>query len=345
MKKKPDESTRVYGAGVLLKQIAAMLAEVEGVRQARDIEYIHRMRVASRRLRTALNLFPDSLPAKKLDGWSRDIRQVTKSLGAARDTDVQIELLQNILAEHHEPVYRAGLRRLLLRTAQKREKLQQDVNQALDRLMASKTLPRMQAALTPLVEKQGEVFIYSPALYQRGADHILRGLDDFLIHEDDVVHPERVEELHAMRISAKHLRYTLEAFAPIYPDELKSFIGNMRKIQDSLGEIHDCDVWEMVLPQFMEKERARVQAYFGNLRPASRLTAGIEFFRQNRRELRQQTYQTFLADWKKITAKCVWENLRRVVESPLYPVEEAQQAAPVLPEEVPPAAEESTEKK
>ncbi len=353
MKKKPDESTRVYGAGVLLKHIAAMLAEVEGVRQARDIEYIHRMRVASRRLRTALNLFPDSLPAKKLEGWSRDIRRVTKSLGAARDTDVQIELLQNILAEHREPVYRPGLRRLLLRTMQTRQKLQEDVNQALDRLIASQTLTRMQAALNPLVEKQGEVFLYSPALYQRAADHVLRGLDDFLIHEDDIVYPERVEELHAMRISAKHLRYALEAFAPLYPDELKSFIQNMRKIQDTLGEIHDCDVWELILPQFVEKERARVLAYFGSLRPASRLTAGIEFFRQNRRELRQQKYQSFLSDWKKITAKCVWENLRKVVESPLYPVVEeaqapAEKAAPAVPEEtppVPPAVEEGSEAK
>jgi putative phosphoesterase len=48
---------------------------------------------------------------------------------------------------------------------------------------------------------------------------------------------------HQMRIAAKWLRYTLETFAPAYEDGLKQYISRLKKLQDVLGEMHDCDVW------------------------------------------------------------------------------------------------------
>jgi CHAD domain-containing protein len=49
----------------MLRHLQSLRSEVEGVRLAEDIECIHRMRVASRRLRAAQQLFDGCIPEKK----------------------------------------------------------------------------------------------------------------------------------------------------------------------------------------------------------------------------------------------------------------------------------------
>jgi exopolyphosphatase/guanosine-5'-triphosphate,3'-diphosphate pyrophosphatase len=56
-------------------------------------------------------------------------------------------------------------------------------------------------------------------------------------------YPERVHELHDMRIAAKRLRYCFEFFQPCFGHHYKSTLERFKKLQEYLGEIHDCDVW------------------------------------------------------------------------------------------------------
>ncbi|HET7776039.1 MAG TPA: CHAD domain-containing protein, partial [Azospira sp.] len=69
MSPKSDDGVCVFGALLLHRYLDALIQEVDGVRTAEDIECIHRMRVATRRLRAALPLFSDCLPAKKYPNW------------------------------------------------------------------------------------------------------------------------------------------------------------------------------------------------------------------------------------------------------------------------------------
>lgn len=55
--------------------------------------------------------------------------------------------------------------------------------------------------------------------------------------------PDRVRELHDMRIAAKRLRYLFEFLQPCFNDDFKKNLKRFKKLQDYLGEIHDCDVW------------------------------------------------------------------------------------------------------
>jgi hypothetical protein len=57
-----------------------------------------------------------------------------------------------------------------------------------------------------------------------------------------VLDPRNVEALHDMRIAAKRLRYVLELTAPVFGDEAGRAAKRAKKLQDLLGEIHDCDV-------------------------------------------------------------------------------------------------------
>ncbi|MDE2518779.1 MAG: CHAD domain-containing protein [Methanocorpusculum sp.] len=90
-----DEGYRLYGATALAQLAADMAGESAGVKAGTDIEYIHRMRVASRRLRAALPLFAGCFPEKEYTRWENEIKQITRSLGRARDLDVQIAFLRD----------------------------------------------------------------------------------------------------------------------------------------------------------------------------------------------------------------------------------------------------------
>ncbi|HPH34331.1 MAG TPA: CHAD domain-containing protein [Methanoregulaceae archaeon] len=93
------DHTCSYGTKYLLKQISALRKQIPGVIAAHDIEHIHQMRVATRRLRSALPLFPLCFPQKKIQRWRRDLRNTARSLGKARDLDVQISFLTGFIAD------------------------------------------------------------------------------------------------------------------------------------------------------------------------------------------------------------------------------------------------------
>ena len=84
--KMPD-AVCVYGAQIMSKHLCGMAGEMDGVRAAEDIEYVQRMRVASRRMRSALALFKRCFFKKDYQQINSQMRTVTKALGEARDLD------------------------------------------------------------------------------------------------------------------------------------------------------------------------------------------------------------------------------------------------------------------
>lgn len=307
-----------YGASVLLKHLAALRQEVEGVHLAEDIEAIHRMRVASRRLRAAIPLFSDCLGKKKVGEWLRQIKGITQALGAARDTDVQLDLLRKVNAGVDQKRFQPGLRRLILRISQQRQGLQAAVQKALERLDKTNFYSLLEADLLKL---QPELPVGTPLpyrLFEHSAKAIQSCLDAFLAFEPYVRRPECAAELHAMRIAAKQLRYTLETFAPLYPEELAPYMQAVKSSQELLGNMHDCDVWLTYLPQFVKEERERTLVYYGHANPLHPLLPGFDYFLKNRQQERDQQYQEFRLKWEKWAAENLWSQLGEAIKAPVY---------------------------
>ena len=317
MSKIRSEAVCVYGAKVINTHVLAMHAEIEGVLEAKDIEYIHRMRVASRRLRSALAIFEGCFSRKDFKGYSRDVRDVTRSLGAARDLDVQLAVLESVMPGFSDPKLAPGLRRLELRLKQQRADAQKDVTTAIKTLQADDTLVKLAKWAATFRESSEGVYLFSPALYELGFSGINARLQEFLDHAAYILDERNVTELHNMRISAKRLRYTMEAFADLYGANLKPFISQTRKFQDILGEIHDADVWGEMIPHFIQEEAERISIYFGNDRPLKRLLPGLDAFRVNRLEKRKADYQKFLGMWHKADEDHVWDELLKLINAPL----------------------------
>jgi CHAD domain-containing protein len=315
----PDESYCLFGAKALLKRLQDVVKEIDGVRRAEDIERIHDMRVATRRVRSALPLFEKCLPGKTSRKWNKGMRRVTRALGAARDADVQIALLQEFLDNLTDLRYRPGVQRLLLRLRQKREAAQEKVIKAMDELELSGVLEKMGGTLRKIRvrARMHHANEFSSHVYQQAYLAISLRLENMLEYETYVNQPDRIEELHAMRIAAKRLRYTMEVFEPLYHGDLKKMIKTARGVQTLLGDIHDCDVWVDYLPQFLEEEGERTLEYFGHKRPLGRLKPGILYLQRERQEQREKLYQEFVEFWQQLQDENTWDNLLELISQPL----------------------------
>jgi CHAD domain-containing protein len=317
MVKKDLQANCLFGARYMLTQVEALQAEIQGAQVGDDIEHVHQMRVASRRMRNGLGLFMDCLSKKKGAAWRDEIRKITKALGTARDLDIQIDLVNRCLSEPLEDHYKQGYDRLLLRLQQQRTKAQDKVHQTLTDLQDGGILDRMQVQLKEMTTGSENIYLYTPSLYQQAFEAIRENLEEFLGYEAYIHDPENIKELHAMRIAGKHLRYTLEIFAPIYGNALDLHIRAMKDLQDLLGEIHDNDVWTAWLPKFIKKEQGRIEDYFGTKEPLTPLLPGLNYFIADRQRVRDEDYHTFLSTWETLHYENAWAVLNEIIRTPI----------------------------
>jgi CHAD domain-containing protein len=317
MKNADQSQINGFAAQVITQNISSLQKAIQGFHKRNNIEDIHDLRVASRRIRVALEIFRQFLPSKKNKVWERSIRKLTKSFGNARDLDVQLNFVRSFFQKKDDPIFRPGGRRLLLRLNQRRENLQQHLQLTLNELDKDHTLQKMAEILQTPSTEPNLPSVYESSLFQLSFNTINKRLDEFLFYEIYLPYPDHVKELHLMRIAAKQLRYTLEIFSPLYTDHLNNSLDIIRQIQTNLGEIRDCDVWLNYLPLFLEKERNRVLRYFGNPRPFRRLVPGVQILQENRLGERDSLYNSFLQNWKKWHQAEIWSILRQIIFNPV----------------------------
>jgi CHAD domain-containing protein len=91
----PGERFRHAAAHIVRVRADELFAHGDGVLDTRDIERVHDMRVASRRLRAVLEIFAPCFPQSEFKGVLRDVKQLADALGERRDPDVHIAALQS----------------------------------------------------------------------------------------------------------------------------------------------------------------------------------------------------------------------------------------------------------
>lgn len=334
MKQKPDPITCAYGARQIAAHLSSFSAEIEGARSAGDIEHIHQLRVYSRRLRSTMPLFITCMPKKQANSWFSQIKKITGSLGEARDLDVQIEFLTQFSQNLSEKKYLAGMDRLVLRLTQKRQRIQKKVIKALDDLEHAGTITEMSEFLQNLLpDVQEEKPSYPLGLYHLAFNAIHPAWQSFIEYEQFIADPEKVKELHEMRIAAKSLRYTVEVFAPIYRSRLKQPYSAIKESQELLGTIHDMDVWAEFIPTFIEQESEKTRAFYGKTTPLNFILPGLNFFEDHVRSKREETYVKFLQNWQTWKNAGVWTELIASIRMPSFPKDaliEDPQSGPIV---------------
>ena len=89
-----------------------LFAHAQGVLDVRDIERVHDMRVASRRLRAVLEIFASCFPKDAYKDVLTDVKRLADALGMRRDPDVHIDALTGF-ARALTPAQRQGVMRLV----------------------------------------------------------------------------------------------------------------------------------------------------------------------------------------------------------------------------------------
>lgn len=286
---------------ILRKHFAVFLANEGGTRLGEDIEALHDMRVAARRLRAAMSLFRPFLPVR-MESLRLQLGWVAAALGNVRDLDVQMERMAE---------WRAGF------DEERAHAL--DAIEALIHVRRDAARDRM---LTVLNSRRYEAFVarFSATLRRGPARRFVAGRAPIL----DVA-PELIERryrrvrkqatairprtppdaYHQLRIDGKRLRYALEFVGPIYGKPATEFAARVTALQDVLGLHQDAYVAIDMLEETAAAQGRRLSA-------ATMMAMGAiaERYRQDADDLRKQ----FPAVWKPLAGE-EWTRLRRTLES------------------------------
>ncbi|MCE5301685.1 MAG: CHAD domain-containing protein [Planctomycetaceae bacterium] len=317
-----DTASQLFAARYVRRQVKQLTGQWQGVRHAEDLEFIHRARVATRRLRAALRLFHDGFPRRKVRRWQKTLRRMTARLGRARDCDVQIEFLCGALSSLVDKECFPAVSRILVRLERQRERLQRPVVRAVNRIESSGVLQSMRRATKRILRTTPTNNTTVDAMAQPRR-RILRQLDAMLGHRHCLADPNDRAGHHALRIAMKRLRYTLEIVRPLYCGQLDEAFDGAKQLQTLLGEVHDCDVWCDQLDRFAVSERRRLTSRFGRPDRMSHLQPGLDYLRTDRQRRRDAVFGQLIEICDDLNRRQVWPRLAGLVVAyqPLTPVE------------------------
>jgi CHAD domain-containing protein len=110
----PFEPYALAAARIVRVRADELFAHAEGVLDTSDIERVHDMRVASRRLRAVLEIFEPCFPRADYKTVLRDVKALADALGERRDPDVHIDAMESFAAAVPAPS-RLGVEALVRR--------------------------------------------------------------------------------------------------------------------------------------------------------------------------------------------------------------------------------------
>jgi CHAD domain-containing protein len=246
-----DDVLAEAGRKVLRFHFARMLAREAGTRAGKDIEELHAMRVATRRMRAAWRVFGDAFRAGRTRRLRARLRELAGRLGAVRDLDVLIEAAAAYQASlgaregaAFEPLVAAWrAERNVARTVLLRE---------LDSLDYVRLVEEYRVFVA--TEGAGAVAPPSPVVPHRvrdtAASRIWLAYEQVRAYET-VLRWADIETVHQLRIASKWLRYTMEFFREALGPEGDTLIARVTALQDHLGLLHDADVTISLTRQFL----------------------------------------------------------------------------------------------
>ncbi|HEX2907937.1 MAG TPA: CHAD domain-containing protein [Phototrophicaceae bacterium] len=260
----PEDSMAESGRKILLAELVLMLNQESGSRSGADIEHVHDMRVAIRRMRSAIRLLNPYLKGKAIKGYNRNLRQIGLVLGDVRDLDVVIDELQAYAATL-DADGQTALQPVLAELEKRRQEARINLNACLD----TKTYRRFVKAYcnfllepTPEPDRKGSVTPYQVrhVLPMLIADRlaVVRAYETVLAEAD-------AKTLHALRIEFKRLRYLLSLFQNVLGSQADEVIQEIKTIQDHLGHLNDGVVARERLGSLLAEDNPTLNGYLDYL--------------------------------------------------------------------------------
>ncbi len=230
-----------WAAKVLRVRFEEVLEKRDAALHSEDIEGVHDMRVATRRLRSALRDFARLMKKKPLKQVKKDLKQIADALGAVRDQDVAIVALEKLRKKSRDKQTREGIGKLIEERRSLREQAEIGLIETLAVAVIEDLQKRFNEAIDEATRQKKSARIVS--FNEAGRDVVGKSLKEFCDLSKNIYAPFIDEPLHELRISAKRLRYAIELYTACWGKRIAPFADEVADMQSFLGEIHDADVW------------------------------------------------------------------------------------------------------
>ena len=226
---------------VMWANLAHLHANERGTLTGTDPEYLHQMRVALRRLRSALAVFSPPVPESEAEPLARHLKWLASRLGPARDWDVFVaETLPPIESEF-------GAQGELRAFGARCSELRRAANASARRAVRSRRYQRLMLRLAAWIDAEGwRVSGQAPA-----ADALQTPVAEFAARVLERRYQQARKrgrrlakrspaELHRLRIAIKKFRYATDFFAGLYPgNTTRETLKRLGELQDILGAMND----------------------------------------------------------------------------------------------------------
>ena len=230
-------------ATVLLRLLDTLELNLDGVLRDIDTEFLHDLRVSVRRTRSAIKLLGDVLPDGLAAAYAAEFKWLGDLTTPTRDLDVHL-LGFGPMAEHLVAASAADLEPfrayLLRRRAIQFRRLAADLRSARFKAITDhwrKALVEVRDAGRPRARRR------EPTAAELAIATTERAFRKIVARGNAITQDSPPESLHDLRKRAKELRYLLEFFAPLYdPVVYKKVVGDLKQLQDCLGEFQDSQV-------------------------------------------------------------------------------------------------------
>ena len=231
-------------AGALQSLIGACLSHVQsnvpGALLKLDEEYLHQVRVGLRRLRVVLSIAQSFHADTELEALRAQVSMLCVELGRSREWDVFVtQTLAPIctrLPEH------TGLREVL--GVSERARKQQ--HKGMENSLASQDFQRLLLRFGSWMH--GVQWDDAETTLERFARQTLKRRNKQVFKHGEVLVGENATLLHALRISCKKLRYSIEMFGPLFPEaKTQNYVAALSELQDILGKLNDIAVAHRLL--------------------------------------------------------------------------------------------------
>ncbi len=317
----PRDTVAAAARKTLRIHFSRMLKHEAGTIDGRDIEELHDMRVAVRRLRAAVQLFRPYLPKEQATYLRKDLRRLGRALGPARDYDV---MLSNVARYRGEQAAQSddSLAPLVQRWRKKRGRARSAMREYLASQRYRVLKQRMGTFLEPERPPAGGSDSNGAAIAARSASRkplvcaevpgLLASRYDKILAYGPSLHGASIERLHELRIDCKRLRYALEFLREALCAAAEDAIDELKEAQDHLGEMNDAYVASKVLRKLLEKWQRSAGASGRSPATMEALAAYLAYCDERARTLAQ----SFPAIWERLTGTEFRERLHQVMTTP-----------------------------
>lgn len=267
----PGEPADVAVRSVLTRLLDIMEVNLDGVIRALDPEFLHDLRVAVRRSRSAVKLLGDALPPEDAEHFGAELKWLGDLTTPARDLDVYLMKLVPSTAE----LVTDGLGPFREFLASRRTEAQTALVAGLTSARFTRFSESWRAALSREGGPRGEradvpIGVLSEERIRRAYRRVSR-----LGAAIDESSP--AEALHDLRKRCKELRYLLELFSSLHdPDRQRRLVSELKKLQDCLGEFQDAQIQRDAVGEFASQMLAAQSGSAEVLLAMGRLSRTLE---------------------------------------------------------------------